>query len=452
MRIFLAFILSAISASAATLCVAVSSSGGATGADWNNALGASFSPVRGNTYYLADGSYGSKTWNTAVSGTTGITIKKATTTDHVTETGWSSTMGDGQAVFTAWTVSTSYWLFDGQTGGGPGAWTSGFGFFVSNPSYSDGAQLLGSGGNLITNLTVQHTALTFSNATDTGTYGTGVYFAQGSRGLTLISNAVYEIPGDIAQLRSADSFTVDHCFFGKNLSVSAKHGDVFEHDGAGTNHVYSFNYFKNCVGTYCISDQSGAGGLGDVLVYGNVWEWTALAVSRGFDNGLVATDSGGTAITGLRFFNNTIFGFSEHSACHAGFNITGGSDNVVSNNVWYGFNDAGNTGDVGWAGVSTHNYNAFRYAGTQSEANSQALSVDPFTSAATSDFSLAANTTAGAALGSPYNVDMIGGTRTTWSRGAFEYGSSGGGGGGGGGGSLTNVVITNAAFSTLIIR
>lgn len=440
MRIFLALLLSALTTQAANLCVSVSSSGGATGADWNNALGASFTPIRGNTYYIADGSYGSKTWSTSVSGTTGITIKKATLTDHVTDTGWSGTMGDGQAVYTGWSVSTSYWLMDGQTGGGPGAWTAGFGFFISNPSYSDGARLIDSGGNLITNLTVQHVGMTYSNATDTGAYATGVYFAQGSRGLTLISNAIYEIPGDIGQLRSANEFIVDHCFLGQNLSVSAKHGDVWEHDGTGADHTYRFSYYKDCVGTYCISDQSGAGALSNVKVYGNVWQWTAAAAARGFDNALVATDSGGTGISGLRFFNNTIYGFSEHSACHAGFNITGPSDNVVSNNVWYGFNDAGNTGDIGFTGITTHDYNAFRYAGSQSEANIQSLSSDPFTTAAGGDFTLTANTTAGAALGSPYTTDPLGTTRSTWSRGAYEYGSSGGGGGGGGGisGGITN--------------
>lgn len=428
MRIWIAFILSALTASAANLCVSVSSSGGATGADWNNALGASFTPVRGNTYYVSDGAYGSKTWSTAVSSTALITIKKATVADHVTATGWSDTMGDGQAVWTGWSVTTAYWTFDGQAGGGPGSWVSGYGFKISNPSYSDGAHLLDSGGNNITDLTVQHTEMTFSNATDTASYGTGIYFASGITRLTLISNAVYQIPGDMAQLRSANAVIVDHCFFSENLSVSAKHGDVFEHDGTGADHTYRFNYFYNCVGTYCMSDQSGAGALSDVKIYGNIWEWTSAAPARGFDNGLVATDSAGTGISGLRFFNNTIYGFSEHSGCHSGFYINAGaSDNVVSNNIWYGFNDAGNNMDVGWTGITTHDYNTFRYAGTQSEANSQALSADPFTSAAGHDFSLSANTTAGAALGSPYTTDIVGSTRTTWSRGAFEYGSGGGG-------------------------
>ena len=62
--------------------------------------------VRGDTYYIADGSYPSYTVDDAVSGTIVITIKKATTSAHGTENGWDSSYGDGQAVFTSseWVV------------------------------------------------------------------------------------------------------------------------------------------------------------------------------------------------------------------------------------------------------------------------------------------------------------------------------------------------------------
>src|SRR5262245_44026348 len=71
---------------------------GATGngSDWTNASSAlPTSLVRGDTYYIADGSYSGYTVDDAVSGTQVITLKKATAADHGTDTGWVSTYGDG---------------------------------------------------------------------------------------------------------------------------------------------------------------------------------------------------------------------------------------------------------------------------------------------------------------------------------------------------------------------
>ena len=55
---------------------------------------------RGSTYYLASGNYNSYNFTTATSGTSLITIKKASDSDHGTETGWNAGYGSsGQAVF-----------------------------------------------------------------------------------------------------------------------------------------------------------------------------------------------------------------------------------------------------------------------------------------------------------------------------------------------------------------
>src|SRR5688572_14963159 len=58
--------LAALSVNAATICVGPSATGNGSGADWNNqAAWGSISFARGNTYYLADGSYSGKTFTTA---------------------------------------------------------------------------------------------------------------------------------------------------------------------------------------------------------------------------------------------------------------------------------------------------------------------------------------------------------------------------------------------------
>ena len=91
--------------------------GAGNGSDWTNAFtDLPTSWVRGDTYWIADGTYSARTLNTPVNGTAVITIKKATAASHGTSTGWSAAFGDGQAVINgAVVITTSYWTFDGTS-------------------------------------------------------------------------------------------------------------------------------------------------------------------------------------------------------------------------------------------------------------------------------------------------------------------------------------------------
>jgi hypothetical protein len=81
-------------ASAATHYVRPGATGANSGADWSNAWTAMPSSLtRGDTYYLADGSYGYRTFSDNASGSAYIYIKKATVADHGTATGWNYSYG-----------------------------------------------------------------------------------------------------------------------------------------------------------------------------------------------------------------------------------------------------------------------------------------------------------------------------------------------------------------------
>ena len=79
--------------------VRAGATGNASGSDWTNACAdftgscAVASLVRGEVYYVATGTYGSRTFNTAESGTLVITIKGATVADHGTDAGWQPSFG-----------------------------------------------------------------------------------------------------------------------------------------------------------------------------------------------------------------------------------------------------------------------------------------------------------------------------------------------------------------------
>jgi len=67
---------------------------------------------RDHTYYIADGNYASYNFDDSGAGT--ITIKKATTADHGTESGWDNTYGDDQAVFGPIIFNADNIIFDGS--------------------------------------------------------------------------------------------------------------------------------------------------------------------------------------------------------------------------------------------------------------------------------------------------------------------------------------------------
>lgn len=140
MRLVLLVLILAGQSFAACFTVTASGSGTNSGADWNNAInGANLQTAvaRGNVYYLAGGTYSHSTssvigysFTTADSGTSTITIRAASSSDHCTDTGWSGglaassvnqvVMGCGAAGCTYngtgyhIYISTDYWIFDGN--------------------------------------------------------------------------------------------------------------------------------------------------------------------------------------------------------------------------------------------------------------------------------------------------------------------------------------------------
>ena len=128
-----------VEAASITWYVRSGATGNGSGSDWTNACKdftgscAVSSLVRGGTYYVAAGTYGSETWNTPVSGTSVITIKRATVADHGTDTGWSSTYDSRVIWGYDQDFTTGYWVFDGVSTTDPTSPTA-YGFYVNHGS------------------------------------------------------------------------------------------------------------------------------------------------------------------------------------------------------------------------------------------------------------------------------------------------------------------------------
>lgn len=111
----------------AVVCIRQGATGSDNGVDWTNAYPSwaayvSAGITRSDEPYVAGGTYAEEmACATATSGTTVITVKKATVSDHGTDTGWSAGYAT-QATFSGGLdIDTSYWEIDGQEGGFDGA-------------------------------------------------------------------------------------------------------------------------------------------------------------------------------------------------------------------------------------------------------------------------------------------------------------------------------------------
>ena len=105
---FLISLLLPLSITAGSLYVRDGGSG--NGTSWSDALDdLPSSLTRGDTIWVADGSYSRYSFNDAQDGSKTIVIKKATISEHGTNTGWQDSYGDGQADWTA--TGGSLWSF-----------------------------------------------------------------------------------------------------------------------------------------------------------------------------------------------------------------------------------------------------------------------------------------------------------------------------------------------------
>jgi hypothetical protein len=391
----------------------------ATCTDWTNACDSLPATLqRGATYYVADGAYGSYTFDDPESGGQLIVIKKATAGDHGTDTGWNAGYGDGQAVFNSvLTFTRGDYVLDGQVRD-ESNWFAGaaYGFQVTHNN-QDQNIAIGTQTRAVNNVAIRYVyvnallgnlgATTLRRyAIDTDTYG-------GPIQARLVFHRMFvNGSNNVWFLRTTNGAVVEYSASDNVTGNDANHGEIVNLYYSGTNATIRHNIFRNA--------YTGAGGVpaggGTALVaitdadglqfYGN----TAYNFSVG--DGAVGY-LGGNA-SHCRLYNNT---FVNGIGYNAGF-ASDGTDNISSNNLW-----VGNSAGVNISG--SHDYNAFSDGSARGESHAQInVSTGIFVNYGTRDLRLALPTPAGTVLGVPYDRDPTGvsrGADGVWDRGAFEY-------------------------------
>jgi len=421
---FLAMLFfSVLSAEAANRYVRAGATGANNGTDWTNAyttLPASL--VRGNTYFIADGTYAGYTFDDDASGTTLITIKKATTSSHGTDTGWVSTYGDGQAVFGGLQFTRPYYTIDGVSRN-ESNWKdyNAYGIQVSEirASRLDGGHSP-SGECSADNLTFNYLHV----GTDTTTWATGtdsrsLYLGGFGSGATACQNWTFShglIQNTLeVQCAGCSDLLIEKTYFYSGWSKEAIRGQIF-----GDRVTVRWNVFEDACqmkpGTTdrCTAEIAAWDGtsFSDWKIYGNVF-YKSYKDPQNSNGVVIVGDAGwggaiGPTTSNSVASNNTIAGFGVNSGTRV-IMLEGGSGNVVRNNLAY---------DCLEPATFTANTTSNNFYSTS----------NPFTNYAGKNFHLSSATTAGTTLASPYNTDMDGNTRGadgTWDIGAYEYLSGG---------------------------
>lgn len=391
--------------------------------------------ARGETVWIGDGTYSDVIWNVASSGTTLITVKKATVAAHGVATGWLDTMGDGQATFVNWEIHSNYWLFDGQTGGGPGSsttWTTGFGFHFTQTS---GNSIEINPGSAASNhITIKHFEI-IGNLTQ-GAVGIKAVPVSGTVDSLTVSYFYMNGIGNCPMLYvPVSNFVIEFGYFGTYTGDGTHHSELMSLWGGSTSGTVRYNIVTHVHSTGGIMYDNAGNPSDSVDIYGNVFYRAAGDNSWEGNNGVVGGWTGGNGedLHNMHVYNNVCLNVDLDFYSTLPIRLSG---NIAENNLHY------NCSSVDFAVFGTHNYNHFiNSGGTHSEANgTTAASGDPFVAFATLNFHLTANTTAGLTLSSPYSMDPDGVTRGSsgaWTRGAYEYVSGSTSGGSSSGGSVT---------------
>jgi hypothetical protein len=377
-------------------------------------------------YYIAEGSYAGRSFSTAASGTSLITIKKATAADHGTSTGWNDSYGDGQVVFNSGlTFSSPYWVLDGQTGGGAeNKWNQNLGIKVIEKG--DSNSIIKFASSSASNITVRHVELQGKGSVSSagGSSSNDAVSIYGASNITISYFWMHGV-GRCPFFISPKNLIVEHGWVQSYYGSSAVHSEVasiWGFSGSVGDVTFRYNLFTDIQSTGGLMWDNSSNTSAKLSVYGNVF-YKPAGASWGEANGVIGgwTGGGGEQFHNASVYNNTFINVDQESLSTFP-NISSG--NTASNNLFY------NCQSPDFSKFSTHNYNHYiNSGGTHSEANgTSASSGDPFVNLAGMDFRLKAATAAGLKLAAPFNLDPLGlarGADGVADRGAFEFGTGG---------------------------
>jgi len=407
-------------ATAATYFVRSGGAGSKNGTSWANAWpelsSISWSTLAaGDVVCLAGGSY-TGSISTAKSGAAGnpITIKRATAADSrcgSTSAGWTASF-DSQVVTTgSIDLANDYVTIDGSV------W-NGIQVIVGNPV---------GGRSIAIESAAPTNGVVLRNIEAAGPCPNGQKCAQNgdnrAASLNHWNGSSYDLQNNMTMqylnlhgsctimwIANSNNLTIEHTRFADTSDTTP--GNTHCHPNViatndSTNTTFRFNEITTWeVEGIMICPGTTGGCKNSWYIYGNLWH---DPFTGSFPR--VIESQGG--VNGPIFLYNNTFVNLYYICANAGNNGSWSTSNQGRNNIYYN--------SATPCGLASEDYDYSNKA--LSEAHGQGNAPNPFVNLAAQDYRLAMDTTPGLNLGAPYNIDYLGATRTTWDRGAYEFGA-----------------------------
>jgi len=442
-----------VSASTYASCHAVTPSGAGSrnGSNWSNAFaGLPATRVRGDVYYLADGSYGAVNLSDNDSGTESIELRKAQSYDHGRSsdgcsndisTGWNaSTMGSAQAVFVnSFNIGSSYLIVNGngqQTtpgcGGAPGSTVA-----AAPPRPTDcGIKIKdlsgGSGGIIRASSGAHDYTFRYTEWLGVGAPSANedmfMFGAGDGAGPNTFDHVYGHNAGCVYIQDTNGTRTVKNSYFWgtevQGVNSDGCHGQ-FEFEYGGTSNGSEFNnVFRDITGTAVWTFAAGSGTNTNWHFYNNVIFNSSPTVSWSpfLSDGVWACINSGVNCNNFTIVQNTILNMSEQS----GINNENNGSYTVENNIWY-LNRSGTSFNSGTGGTFIQDHNSFLQSsggpsGTDNIVVTSSIP-NPFVNWQVGNFNLVlegADWDNRLLLSSAYSADAAGNKFTT-DRGAYQF-------------------------------
>jgi hypothetical protein len=444
---------------AQSACHVAAANGTGNGVDWTHPCGfykggtcdpgLSSGPgalLRGDTYYLASGSYPFDPWKTRGNGAATITIKSPTASDHCTDNGWNGgTEFLGIVNFVdPLRLATDYWIVDGQD--------CPFTAYAPNPSnprtvFNCGIQVKFTGnqnGDLLelgssspstsSNDLIEHVELIGGGSNFGGNPNVAISCdepivgAIGSNNNTITHVYAHDQGGGGHGINGGGwIFDHDWVAYDRESRDSRCHAEdfAFKNPWSGTNTI-RYSTIINPVGTAAIATPSLSGTSDELDMYGNVVLLDPNHIPLGDAGDGIFMHLGGTIKT-VKFINNTILGFGRGSYTNCGINISNRTARIgtltVQNNLWWHCPRTEVTGCDGCRLTWDHN-SWFQTATNDTTPGVERGKSNPLSNVPGS-FHLAVETASGVNESDLFTTDYYGvgygtGSRT-WSRGAAQF-------------------------------
>ena len=362
----------------ATHYIRSGATGSGSGEDWTNAYTDWPTFIRGDTYYLAGGTYGGDTWNVANDGSLKITIKKAYASDHGAAGDWDASYGTTQAYINGTiAVRTGYYVIDGQYRN-ENDWTEGtaYGIKMYRPSDSKFFETAFGASSTASNIEISYIWL---QGQITGAVGRNdmIYMYYGGADWHIHhnffreSNSVWFYAGWGGG--GSDDAIVEYNYFWENATYPTQHGEGFQCIG-GDGFILRYNVLRDAKGTAILSVND----CNNWKIYSNVF----LDNDSFHGNGAIGVGNSAYSSSGFKVYGNTFV----DGDCRVGLLYSYTNWSVI-NNIFLNCSQG-----IAFASGVSHSYNAADEA--ISETGFQSLTTSIFTDYSGDVFTLLSGTNA----------------------------------------------------------